>query len=145
MRVKNFCTQPNINTLSTTLSRCCNDTSLSTDNIRHGTRVSYPPTVRKGVDHMLNTLALELCTCFEAQVLYTNIDLKLRNKSHGPMHCKIGVTCVYKHEWTRVLYSVVLTRQSNPPILQFNSPCNKFTSVWSMFVYNNSELNKVHM
>ena len=28
-------------------------------------------------------------------VLYTNIDLKLRNKSHGPMHYKIGVTCVY--------------------------------------------------
>ena len=24
-----------------------------------------------------------------------NIDLKLRNKSHGPMHYKIGVTCVY--------------------------------------------------
>jgi len=28
-------------------------------------------------------------------VLYTNIDLKLRNKLHGPMHYKIGVTCVY--------------------------------------------------
>ena len=28
-------------------------------------------------------------------VLFTNIDLKLRNKSHGPMHYKIGVTCVY--------------------------------------------------
>jgi len=28
-------------------------------------------------------------------VLYTNIDLKLRNKSHGPMLSKIGVTCVY--------------------------------------------------
>ena len=28
-------------------------------------------------------------------VLYTNIDLKLRNKSHGPMHYTIGVTCVY--------------------------------------------------
>jgi len=28
-------------------------------------------------------------------VLYTNIDQKLRNKSHGPMHYKIGVTCVY--------------------------------------------------
>ena len=28
-------------------------------------------------------------------VLYTNIDLKLRNKSHGPMYYKIGVTCVY--------------------------------------------------
>jgi len=28
-------------------------------------------------------------------LLYTNIDLKLWNKSHGPMHYKIGVTCVY--------------------------------------------------
>jgi len=27
--------------------------------------------------------------------LYTNIDLKLRNKLHGPMHYIIGVTCVY--------------------------------------------------
>jgi len=23
-------------------------------------------------------------------LLYTNIDMKLRNKSHGPMHCKLG-------------------------------------------------------
>jgi len=58
-----------------------------------------------------------------------NIDLKLRNKLHGPMHCKIGVTFV--------LYSVVITRQSNPSISQFRSPCNEFTSFWSMFVYNN--------
>jgi len=35
--------------------------------------------------------------------------------------------------WTWVLYYVVITRQSNP---QFNSPCNEFTSFWSMFVYN---------
>ena len=28
-------------------------------------------------------------------VLYTNIDLKLRNKSHEPMHYKIRVICVY--------------------------------------------------
>jgi len=28
-------------------------------------------------------------------VLYKNIDLKLQNKLHGPMHYKIGVTCVY--------------------------------------------------
>jgi len=28
-------------------------------------------------------------------VLYTNIDLKLWNKSPGPMHFKIGVSCVY--------------------------------------------------
>ena len=39
-------------------------------------------------------------------------------------------------QWTRVLYSAVITRQSNPPISQFNSPCNEFTSFWSMFVYN---------
>ena len=43
------------------------------------------------------------------------------------MHCEIGDTCVY---------SVVITGQSNPPISQFNSPCNDFTSFWSMFVYN---------
>ena len=28
-------------------------------------------------------------------VHYTNIDLKLRNKLHGPMHYKIGVICVF--------------------------------------------------
>jgi len=39
-------------------------------------------------------------------------------------------------EWTRVIYSLVITRQSNPPISQFNSPCNEFTSFWSMFLYN---------
>ena len=37
---------------------------------------------------------------------------------------------------TRVLYSVVITRQSNPPISEFNSLCNEFTSVWSMFPCN---------
>ena len=72
---------------------------------------------------------------FTDGVLYTNIDLKLRNKSHGPMHYKICVTCVCI-QWTRVLYSVVITRQSNAPISQFNSPCNVFTSLRSMFVYN---------
>ena len=49
--------------------------------------------------------------------------------------------CITKyvlHLYTKdtVLYSVVITRQSNPPISQFNSMCNEFTSVWSMFVYN---------
>ena len=37
-------------------------------------------------------------------------------------------------QWTRVLYSAVITRQSNPPIQQFNSLCNEFMSVRSMFV-----------
>ena len=39
-------------------------------------------------------------------------------------------------QWTRVLYSVVITWQSNPTISQFNSLCNEFTGFWSMFVYN---------
>ena len=39
-------------------------------------------------------------------------------------------------QWTRVLYSIVIPQQSNPPISQFNSPNNEFTSGWSMFVYN---------
>ena len=37
-------------------------------------------------------------------------------------------------QWTRVLFSVVITQQSNPSISQFNSLCNEFTSFWSMFV-----------
>ena len=49
---------------------------------------------------------------------------------------------------SHVLYSVVITRQSNPPISQFSSPCTEFKSVWSMFVYNpNIDLklrNKLH-
>ena len=40
-------------------------------------------------------------------------------------------------QWSHVIYSVVITQQSNPPISQFSRPCDKFTSVWSMFVYNN--------
>ena len=28
-------------------------------------------------------------------VLHMNIDQTLSNKSHGPMHYKIGVTCVF--------------------------------------------------
>ena len=39
-------------------------------------------------------------------------------------------------QWTRVLYFVVITRQPNPPIPEFNSPYNEFTSVCSTFVYN---------
>ena len=44
--------------------------------------------------------------------------------------------CYMCIHWTLVLYPVVITRPSNPPISQFNSPCNEFTSFWSMFVYN---------
>ena len=36
---------------------------------------------------------------------------------------------------------VVLTRQSNPPISQFNIQCNEFMSVWSKSVYNISSNN----
>jgi len=55
---------------------------------------------------------------FLYQLLYENIDQILPNKLHGPMHYKIGVTCVYNG-------------QSNPHISQCNSLCNEFTSVWS--------------
>ena len=36
-----------------------------------------------------------------------------------------------------VWFYTVITGQSNPPISQFNSPCNGFMSFWSMFAYNN--------
>ena len=34
-------------------------------------------------------------TLYYGYLLYTNIDLKLRNKLHRTMHYKLGVTCVY--------------------------------------------------
>ena len=45
--------------------------------------------------------------------------------------------CYMCIQWTWALYSVVIPWQTNPPISQFKNPCNEFTSVWSMFVYNN--------
>ena len=37
--------------------------------------------------------------------------------------------------------------QFQPHISQFKSPCNDFTTVWSMFVYNNvyTQLNKLYL
>ena len=52
---------------------------------------------------------------------------------HRHMNNKRCYMCI---QWTRVLYSIVITWQSSPPISQFNSMCNAFTSVWSMLVYN---------
>ena len=48
-------------------------------------------------------------------------DQTLPNKSHGPM-----------------FYILFLTQQSNPPISQFNSLYNKFTSVLPMLSYSKS-------
>ena len=42
--------------------------------------------------------------------------------------------CYMCIQW--VLYSVVITQQSHPPISQFKILCNQFMIVWSMFVYN---------
>ena len=61
-------------------------------------------------------------SCFYYFVLYENIDQILPNKLHGPMHYKIGITCVYNGHVFYTLF--VITCQSNPPISQFNSPCN---------------------
>jgi len=39
------------------------------------------------------------------RVLYESIDQILLNKLHGPMHYKIGVTCVYNgHVFYTLLY-----------------------------------------
>ena len=39
-------------------------------------------------------------------------------------------------QWTHVLYSGVITQHSHPPISQFSSLCNEFTSGWLMFPCN---------
>jgi len=41
-------------------------------------------------------------------------------------------------QWARVLYSVAITRQI---LFTYHSPCNEFTSFWSMFVYTIQGLN----
>jgi len=40
---------------------------------------------------------------------------------------------LHVYSTTRDIYSIVTTRQSNPPISKCSRPCNQFTSVWSMF------------
>ena len=66
-------------------------------------------------------------------LLYTNIDLKLRNKLHGPMHCKIGGTCVYNgHVFILSCYNTTIYST----YFQFSSRFNEFMSVWSIFTYN---------
>jgi len=44
---------------------------------------------------------------FKHYALYTNIDLTLRNKSHGPN--VLQNKCYMCIQWARVLYSVVIT------------------------------------
>ena len=39
-------------------------------------------------------------------------------------------------QWALAIDSVVITRQSNPPISKFNKLCNEFMSVWLMFPCN---------
>ena len=47
-----------------------------------------------------------MCVILDISVVfYTKFDLKLRNKLHVPMHCKIGVTCVHNgHVFYTQLY-----------------------------------------
>jgi len=37
-------------------------------------------------------------------------------------------------QWQKDIYSVVITKQSNPPISKFSRLCNEFMSLWSMFL-----------
>jgi len=66
---------------------------------------------------LLNSHSLIVCDCYftlSQELLYTNIDLKQWKK----------ITCTNAKQnryyvciqWTSVLYSLVITRQSNPPI-----------------------------
>ena len=71
----------------------------------------------------------------DVNVLYENIDQILPNKLHGPMHYKKLL-----HVYTMDTCSVVITWQYYPSISQFNSPCNEFTSVWSMFLYTTCDI-----
>ena len=51
-----------------------------------------------GMSYVFNPL-IRVCIIEEINILYTRIDLKLWNKLHGPMHYKLGVTCLYNgHE-----------------------------------------------
>ena len=52
----------------------------------------------------------------ETLILHIKIGLKLLNKLHELMHCKIGLTYVYNG--TEILYSVIIIRQSNPPFFK---------------------------
>ena len=54
------------------------------------------------------------------------------------MHYRIGVTFVFNGDMYFTLYCNNMTIYY-PPILQFSRPCNKFTSVWSMFLCNTSK------
>ena len=69
------------------------------------------------------------------KVLYGNIDQILPNKLSGQLHYKICDTCIYDGHVFYILHCKNMTK-TNPPISQFNSLCNEFTSVWSMVVYN---------
>ena len=72
-------------------------------------------------------------------VLHENIDLILLNNFTNALQNR----CYIRIQWTCVLNSVVLTRQSNPPISQFISLWNEFSSVWSMILCNtDSHLSK---
>ena len=70
--------------------------------------------------------------CMRTLTRYSRLKyMQLQNR------CNMGI------QWTGVLYSVVLTRQSTPPISQCNSPYNEFTSVWSKCVYNSNITTKL--
>ena len=54
-----------------------------------------------------------------------NIDQKLRNKLHGPMHYKQGVACVFNGHMKYKHVLDVMKRHSNSPISKFNRTCNE--------------------
>ena len=69
-------------------------------------------------------------------VLYTNIDQTLPNKLHGPMHYKIGVTCVYNGH----LFYTLLKKKDNLIHLFHNSTVCVMDSGQCLYTIHNDTL-----
>ena len=84
---------------------------------------------------MLPCLLLALST--DIKITYCMRTLTRYSRIKYIDHNALQNRCYMCIQWTRVIYSGVITWQSYPLISQFNSLCNEFTSVWSMLVYAN--------
>ena len=87
----------------------CNTSTVSIELLKHNVYLS---------SWFILYIVNILCTCAIFVILYTNIDLKLRTKSHGPMHYKVGVTCVYNGH---VLHDILIHLFHNSIVCGMNS------------------------
>ena len=104
---------------------------------------SYDQYIRDNITVLRNKIAQArlLASYLQVNCLYSSLyctRILTRYSRINYMDKTLQNRCYMCIQWTRVLYYVVITQQSNSPISQFNSLCNEFMIVWSMFVlYNN--------